>query len=94
MQDSEKKPKHAGKHAAPVQEPVQDNEDAVLDEYEFGIDEGEIPIRLGKKKKPAASKKSGKKKKKKSSRKKKTSRSEVLFSDKRFKHKRSIFEIL
>ena len=57
MQDSEKKPKHAGKHHAKttqpeaVKEPIPELDDAFLDEYDLGGTEGEIPLRLKKKKK-------------------------------------------
>ena len=98
MQESDKKPRHAKKSDTPVQEPAQELEDALFEEYDADVDEAEIPLRLNKNKKSAsAAKKTGKNKKaasRKKKRKKSRRRSEQLFSDKRFQHKRSLFDIL
>lgn len=99
MQDSEKKPRHASKHIDQAQTPVRDLEDAFFDEYDQGVDEGEIPLRLKKKKGTAASKKAaGKKKKAASARRKKQAqhkrKADRLFSEKKFQHKKSLFEIM
>jgi len=95
MQDSDKKPKHAGKHTAPVEEMKPDVDDVVLDDFDLSGEEGEIPLRLKNKKKPGAKKKNKKNTKKAAARKKKKrSKAETLFSDKRFVHKKSLFEIM
>ena len=54
MQDSDKKPKHAGKHTAPVEEMKPDVDDVVLDDFDLSGEEGEIPLRLKNKKKPVS----------------------------------------
>ena len=95
MQDSNQKPKHAGKHAAPVQEPVPAADDVFQDDYDMVGDEGEIPLRKKRRSGADAQKNNGKKKKKSKARKKKKNvKKEVLFSDKRFKHRKSLFEIM
>lgn len=95
MQDSNQKPKHAGKHAAPVQEPVPAADDVFQDDYDMAGDEGEIPLRKKRRSGADAQKNNGKKKKKSKARKKKKNvKKEVLFSDKRFKHRKSLFEIM
>ena len=99
MQDSEKKPKHAGKHHAKtphpeaVKEPIPEFDDAILDEYDLGGTEGEIPLRL---KKKTSSKTNKKKKKQNAAKKRKKSKKKAdrLFSDKRFHHRKSLFEIM
>lgn len=99
MQDSEKKPKHAGKHARTVEaEPKQktafDPEDVFLDEYDVGGNDGEIPLRL--KKRKASSSAPAKKKRRVSGKKRKKAKkkAERLFSDRRFARRRSLFEIM
>ena len=95
MQDSNQKPKHAGKHAAPVQESVPAADDVFQDDYDMAGDEGEIPLRKKRRSGADAQKNNGKKKKKSKARKKKKNvKKEVLFSDKRFKHRKSLFEIM
>ena len=95
MQDSNQKPKHARKHAAPVQEPVPAADDVFQDDYDMAGDEGEIPLRKKRRSGADAQKNNGKKKKKSKARKKKKNvKKEVLFSDKRFKHRKSLFEIM
>ena len=95
MQDSNQKPKHAGKHAAPVQEPVPAADDVFQDDYDMVGDEGEIPLRKKRRSGADAQKNNGKKKKKSKARKKKKNvKKEGLFSDKRFKHRKSLFEIM
>lgn len=95
MQDFENKPKHAGKHAKAEQETIASQEDVFQEDINLAGDEGEIPIRLKSKDKSAAKKKGAKKKKSSSKRrKKKTKKQEALFSEKRFKHKKSLFEIM
>ena len=109
MQDSDKKPKRAGRHAAqtpdvagndiPAEErqPEQENsepklhatEDNFIDEYDLLGDEGDIPLRIGKKKKGEKPKKEPKRAKP-----RKPKRQEKLFSEKRFHSRRSLFEIM
>lgn len=101
MPDSEKKPKHAGKHHAKapqpeaVKEPIPELDDAFFDEYDMGGTEGEVPLRL-KKKKKASSPENRKQKKKNAAKKRKKSKkkAERLFSDKRFRQRKSLFEIM
>ena len=108
MQDPDNKPKRAGRHAAQAPEIVPEfldeqplnlelEEEApddahMTDEYDLLGDEGDIPIRLGKKK----SKKSGNSERKKARPEKgrKRKRQEKLFSEKRFHSHRSLFEIM
>lgn len=96
MQNSEHKPKHAPKHVDAAKEASQEHEDLLFEEFDSELDEGEIPLR--KKKKSASAKKADIKKKKALSRKKKRQKarkkSERLFSDQKFKHRRSLFEIM
>ena len=107
MQDSDKKPKRKGRHAAaspeegferveaqaPAPEPEPDApDDAEADEYDLLGDEGDVPIHLGKKKKSAAGEKS--RDERKSKRKHKKKRQEKLFSEKRLRRRRSLFEIM
>lgn len=99
MQESEKKPKHAGKHAAPSPEPAPapEPEDALLDDYDLTGDEGDIPLRLKRKRNAAPPRKTGKKRRsgKASRRRKKASGSaNELFSDRKFRRRRSLFEIM
>ena len=95
MQDSNQKTKHAGKHAAPVQEPVPAADDVFQDDYDMAGDEGEIPLRKKRRCGSEYQKNNGKKKKKSKARKKKKNvKKELLFSDKRFKHRKSLFEIM
>lgn len=98
MQDSEKKPKHAGKHSAPKQAPAPEPVEEILDDYEIEGDEGEIPLRLNKKKKKADAERKKKKarKRRKAGKRRRNSRrrSDQLFSDRHFKRKRSLFEIM
>ena len=77
MQDSDKKPRRAGRHAAPSPETEPDfveersldpeseapePEDVpIADEYDLLGDEGDIPIRIGKKKSKKTNKKQRKK---------------------------------
>ena len=103
MQDSDKKPKRAGRHAAQAPEAVETGlpeEDRVhatiphapddaIDEYDLLGDEGDIPIRIGKKKSAEPKKKARKK-----ARPRKRRRQEKLFSEKRFHSHRSLFEIM
>ena len=100
MQDSDKKPRRAGRHAAPAPEAAETDlreeeqqphapEDASIDEYDLLGDEGDIPIRIGKKKS-----KEPKKKVQKKARPRKRKRQEKLFSEKRFHSRRSLFEIM
>lgn len=93
MQESDKKLKYAGKHAAPVEEIKAETEDVVLEEYDLSGEEGEIPLRLKRSKKAPVKKKAKKKGKAKSARKKKK-KADQLFSDKRFLHKKSLFDIM
>lgn len=95
MQEPEKKPRHAGKHAAAsTQEstPTLEAEDLQLDEYDLLGDEGDIPLRKRKKStsahKTSAKGSSPKKDKKKNVRKKE------LFSERKFQRRRNIFEIM
>ncbi len=107
MQDSEKKTPETeapgpGKHAAPKPAPEADAaaEDALNEDYDLLGDESEIPLRRRKKPvKKAAAKANEKKKGKKKPEKKKKARKILnavppLFSDKKFRRKRSIFEIM
>lgn len=102
MQDSEKKPKHAGKHHAKTSIPetakelIPELDDAFLDEYDLGGTEGEIPLRLKKKKKPSPQeiKKNKKRAADARKRKKKKKKSAKSFSDQRFHHRKSLFEIM
>ena len=100
MQESEKKPRHAGKHAAPAPEPTVAQEDALLDAYDLMDDEDDIPLRSTKQKKSSAAAKgkprgqkkspsSGKKKKK---RKGHSGARDALFSEQKFRRKRNLFE--
>lgn len=102
MPDSEKKPRHAKKHHSQPAQPEEVNElipeldDAFIDEYDLGGTEGEVPLRPKKKKTPAQDEKKTKKrkaaaKKRKKARKKKPGSS---FSDQRFQHRKSLFEIM
>ena len=107
MQDSDNKPKRAGRHAAPAPEvepeftgeqqlspdaPEPAPDDApITDEYDLLGDEGDIPIRIGKKKSADGRKKDKKKAKPKKRGRKKQ---EKLFSEKRFHSRRSLFEIM
>lgn len=96
MQDSEKKPRHAKAKAEAVAEPVQPADDA-YDAYEFGGDEGEIPLRLKKKNNKKKPEKNSRKKKKKKvtarDRRRAAARSKT-FSEKRFPQKRNLFELM
>ena len=104
MQESGNKGKHAAKHAAPIPDPIEIEkedlaaaqsieEEAYADEEELFGDESEIPVRLKKRSdKKSASQKGKKKKKKKSS--KKGDSVPPLFSDKKFRRKRSFFDMM
>ena len=101
MQESEKKPRHAGKHAAPAPEPVAPQEDRILDAYDLVDDEGEIPLRERKKKTSSASAATARRKKKSASpgKKKKKRRGnsgadDALFSEQKFRRKRNLFEVM
>lgn len=96
MQESEKKPKHAGKQTETTQENIAAQEDVFQDDLDLMGDEEEIPLRKKSRGKSAGKKSSAKKKKKKGAARKKKKRSKVekLFSDERFKHKKSLFEIM
>lgn len=97
MQGSENKGKHAGKHAAPIpeesiREKVQPDpqEDLLFEDYDDLLpDESEIPVRL--KKKPSSAKKKKKSSKKKSGG--KHGKSQKLFSEKKFRQKKSLFDV-
>ena len=106
MQDSEKKTRRKGRHSAPAPEaepleaeqqldpeaehPAPDDA-PITDEYDLLGDEGDIPIRIGKKKSARSRKKEQKKSKPQKSRRK---RQEKLFSEKRFHNRRSLFELM
>lgn len=104
MQESGKKGKHAAKHAAPIPDPIEIEkedlaaaqsieEEAYADDYDLYGDESEIPVRLKKRKdKKSDDKKSKKKKKKKT--KKSGDKVPPLFSDKKFRRKKSFFDIM
>ena len=104
MQESGNKGKHAAKHAAetPDQiekenlsaEQVSEEAEAYADEYDLYGDESEIPVRLRKNKKKDAQsgKKKSKKKKKKSG--KVSDAVPPLFSDKKFRRKKSFFDVM
>ncbi len=96
MQESDKKPKHAGKGPAQPESIQPDAEEAILDEYDLSGEEGEIPLRLKKRPQAAdAKKKAARKRKAAASRKKKKrAKQNTLFSDRRFAHKKSLFEIM
>lgn len=101
MQESEKKPRHAGKHAAPAPEPAAAQEDALLDAYDLVDDEGDIPLRGRRKKASAASangtrgkKKAASPRKKKKTRKGNSSANDALFSEQKFRRKRNLFEVM
>ena len=99
MQESEKKPRHAGKHAAEVKEvkPIPPQEDIQLDEYDLLGDEEDIPLRSKKRAKTSSSRKrkaADKSVHKKSGHKKNPEKGKPLFSDKKFRSRRSIFEIM
>lgn len=102
MQDSEKKPKHAGKHHAKEAKPevikaaIPELDDVLPDEYDLGGTEGEIPLRLKKKKKPSPQEiKKGKKRAASAKKRKKNKKkSAKLFSDQRFNRKKSLYEIM
>lgn len=95
MQEPEKKPRHAAKHAAPVEEPKPVAEDPGTDEYDLLGDEGDIPLRIRKKSESGSSqrKRSAKPSGKRATRRKK-SKDRQLFSEKKFKRRRNIFEIM
>lgn len=103
MQDTGKKGKHAAKQPMPEPNevekesvsPAQSEEDDFVDEYDLYEDETEIPLRL--KKKPSAKKASSKKRKAKKKKKRDVKVGDAvppLFSDKKFKRKKSFFEIM
>lgn len=105
MQDSEKKKKRRGRHAAPVQEfppeleeeldrepepePVEPD-DAELDEYDLLGDEEDVPLRAGKRR--GSERKP--RRERRHRRKRKAKRPEKLFSEKRFHNRRNLFEIM
>lgn len=100
MPDSEKKPRHAGRHAAPpppAPQTAAEKEDELFDAYDLGVDEDEIPLRR-KPKKGASSAGSATKKKSAKARKRKrrkvSARADALFSEKRFRRRRSLLEII
>lgn len=105
MQDSEKKAPEAeapraGKHAAPKAEDAI-AEETLNEDYDLLGDEGEIPLRRKKKAagKSGSAAPKGKKKAKKPAKKKKGARKFLnavppLFSDKKFRRKKSLFEII
>ena len=101
MQESEKKPRHAAKHAAAAPEPAPAQEDALLDAYDLLDEEGDIPLR-GRKKKSSAPRDGqsrGKSKavpprKKRKKRRGNSSAGDALFSEQKFHRKRNLFEVM
>ena len=93
MQDSEKKTNYAPEHDDSAADLSERNTARLLqdDEYDVLLDEAEIPIRL--KKKAAAKKKSGRRK---AAQKRRSHADEetLLFSEKRFKQRKSVFETM
>ena len=102
MQDSEKKAKHAPKHAKPAAEKPEPKPIDPLQEDEYDelmLDEAEIPIRLRKKPSSASKKKTSKKKSRRKASAKRRRRvldedDSLLFSEKKFGHKKNPFEVL
>ena len=72
-----------------AQQPAPDDA-SMTDEYDLLGDEGDVPIRIGKKKSARGKKKSDKSRQQKGRRKKQ----EKLFSEKRFHNRRTLFEIM
>lgn len=94
MQEPEKKPRHAAKHAAPVEEPKPVAEELGADEYELLGDEGDIPLRIRKKSERSSRRERSSKASRRRVAGRKKTRSGQLFSEKKFKRRRSIFEIM
>ena len=85
LKDEQKTDRHAARHARAADAPKTEAE-IEQDDYDTMLDEGEIPLR---RKKSTTSKRKGKKGKA-----QKRAAAEPLFSDRKFRRKKSIFEIM